>query len=202
MEIPFNLPSGQQKLEDFQAASRGFLLKSMGISHTHDTKVGNEFVGGVLGGDENQSASSKPSQPEEEERVLLRQQQPWSGCKHSSGVHQNHPRLDGHFLSRLCSHVIPAGNGIYNLFDKVLVIDEGEEIYYGPMMKARPFLESLGFYSNDGANVADYLTGATVPSERKIIQGFEASFPRTADDIQRIWKPSTTTPLQTKRNPD
>jgi ABC-type multidrug transport system ATPase subunit len=95
-----------------------------------------------------------------------------------------------------------AGNGIYNLFDKVLVIDEGEEIYYGPMMKARPFLESLGFYSNDGANVADYLTGATVPSERKIIQGFEASFPRTADDIQRIWKPSTTTPLQTKRNPD
>jgi hypothetical protein len=108
MEIPFNLPSGQQKLEDFQAASRGFLLKSMGISHTHDTKVGNEFVGGVSGGDENQSASSKPSQPEEEERVLLRQQQPWSGCKHSSGVHQNHPRLDGHFLSRLCSHVIPS----------------------------------------------------------------------------------------------
>ena len=30
-----------------------------------------------------------------------------------------------------------AGNGIYDLFDKVLVLDEGKEIYYGPMQQAR-----------------------------------------------------------------
>ena len=64
-----------------------------------------------------------------------------------------------------------AGNGIYNLFDKVLVIDEGKEIYYGPMKEARPFMENLGFFCDDGANVADFLTGVTVPSERKIKSG-------------------------------
>ena len=50
-----------------------------------------------------------------------------------------------------------AGNGIYDLFDKVLVLDEGKQVYYGPMEQARPFMESQGFVCLEGANVADYL---------------------------------------------
>lgn len=52
-----------------------------------------------------------------------------------------------------------AGNGIYDLFDKVLVLDEGKQIYYGPMKEAKPFMENLGFVCVEGANVADFLTG-------------------------------------------
>jgi ABC-type multidrug transport system ATPase subunit len=52
-----------------------------------------------------------------------------------------------------------AGNGIYELFDKVLVLDQGKQIYYGPMEEARPFMEDLGFSCVEGANVADFLTG-------------------------------------------
>lgn len=76
-----------------------------------------------------------------------------------------------------------AGNGIYNLFDKVLVLDEGKEVYYGPMREARPFMERLGFICEHGANVADFLTGVTVPTERKIRQGMENRFPRSADQL-------------------
>jgi ABC-type multidrug transport system permease subunit len=76
-----------------------------------------------------------------------------------------------------------AGNGIYNLFDKVLVLDEGKQIYYGPMAQARPYMEALGFICSEGSNVADFLTGVTVPTERKIRPGFEARFPRNADAI-------------------
>jgi ABC-type multidrug transport system permease subunit len=74
-----------------------------------------------------------------------------------------------------------AGNGIYDLFDKVLVLDEGKQIYYGPMTQARPYMEALGFVCREGSNVADFLTGVTVPTERKIRSGFEARFPRNAD---------------------
>jgi ABC-type multidrug transport system permease subunit len=74
-----------------------------------------------------------------------------------------------------------AGNGIYDLFDKVLVLDEGKQIYYGPMTQARPYMEALGFVCREGSNVADFLTGVTVPTERKIRPGFEARFPRNAD---------------------
>lgn len=77
-----------------------------------------------------------------------------------------------------------AGNGIYNLFDKVLVLDEGKQIYYGPMKEARPFMEDAGFICSDGANVADYLTGVTVPTERNIREEMRHKFPRTASEIR------------------
>lgn len=84
-----------------------------------------------------------------------------------------------------------AGNGIYNLFDKALVIDEGKQIYYGPLRQARPFMEELGFVCRDGANVADFLTGVTVPTERTIKESFEDRFPRTANDIRAAYEKST-----------
>lgn len=96
--------------------------------------------------------------------------------------------------------IYQAGNGIYDLFDKALVLDEGKEIYYGPLKAAKPFMEDLGFVCADGANVADFLTGkhvpsgfqqsitdtwlgVTVPTERSIRPGFEIKFPRNADAI-------------------
>ena len=77
-----------------------------------------------------------------------------------------------------------AGNGIYDLFDKVLVLDEGKEVYYGPLKEARPFMESMGFICQHGANVADYLTGVTVPTERDVRPEFENRFPRNADMLR------------------
>jgi ABC-type multidrug transport system permease subunit len=85
-----------------------------------------------------------------------------------------------------------AGNGIYNLFDKVLVLDEGKQVYYGPMKEARPFMEGLGFVCSAGANVADYLTGVTVPTERKIREDMRHKFPRTAMEIRSKYEESRT----------
>lgn len=83
-----------------------------------------------------------------------------------------------------------AGNGIYDLFDKVLVLETGIQLYYGPRAQAKAFFEDLGFEFTDGANVGDYLTGVVVPSERKIRKGFESKFPRTASDIRMAYQDS------------
>lgn len=83
-----------------------------------------------------------------------------------------------------------AGNGIFEQFDKVLVLDEGKQIFYGPRKEARPFMEQLGFLCDPSANVADFLTGVTVPSERAIHPGFEASFPRSADAVRERYEQS------------
>jgi ABC-type multidrug transport system permease subunit/ABC-type multidrug transport system ATPase subunit len=83
-----------------------------------------------------------------------------------------------------------AGNGIYDLFDKVLVLDEGKQVYYGPMEQARPFMESQGFVCLEGANVADYLTGVTVPSERQVNPHFENRFPRNNIELEKAYRES------------
>jgi ABC-type multidrug transport system ATPase subunit len=38
-----------------------------------------------------------------------------------------------------------AGNAITSLFDKILVLAEGEAIYYGPRRDAQAYMEGLGF---------------------------------------------------------
>lgn len=82
-----------------------------------------------------------------------------------------------------------AGNGIYNQFDKVTVIAEGQITYYGPRAEARPYFEDLGFEHADGANTADYLTAVTALAERKIRPGFE-SVPNTAAEFAAKYRES------------
>jgi ABC-type multidrug transport system ATPase subunit len=183
MKMPSNLPASRSNPEEYQREIKDFLLRSMGIAHTHETKVGNEFVRGVSGG--------------ERKRVSIIETLATRGsvyCWDNStrgldastalGYTKAIRAMTDIFGLASIVTLYQAGNGIYNLFDKVLLIDEGKQLYYSPMKEARPFMEELGFVCNDGANVADYLTGVTVPTERKIREGFEATYPRTGDNIR------------------
>jgi ABC-type multidrug transport system ATPase subunit len=51
LKVPFHLPNGVNSHEELRVQSRDFLLKSMGIEHTIDTKVGDAFIRGVSGGE-------------------------------------------------------------------------------------------------------------------------------------------------------
>jgi ABC-type multidrug transport system ATPase subunit len=163
MKVPAHLPASASNPEKYQRETRDFLLRSMGIAHTHDTKVGNEFVGGVSGG--------------ERKRVSIIETLAMRGsvyCWDNStrgldastalGYTKAIRAMTDIFGLASIVTLYQAGNSIYNLFDKVLLIDEGKELYYGPLKQARPFMEGLGFVCIEGSNVADYLTGVTVLS--------------------------------------
>ncbi|KAI4599597.1 hypothetical protein KJ359_001694 [Pestalotiopsis sp. 9143b] len=83
-----------------------------------------------------------------------------------------------------------AGNGIFNQFDKVLVLAEGREIYYGPASDAKEYFEEMGFQCDPGANVSDFLTSVTVPTERTIRAGYEERVPNSAAEFERAYKSS------------
>lgn len=67
-----------------------------------------------------------------------------------------------------------AGESIYELFDKVLVLDEGRQVFYGKPSEARAYFESLGYNSLPRQSTADYLTGCTDPNERQFAPGRSA----------------------------
>ncbi|KAL3482172.1 ABC-2 type transporter-domain-containing protein [Aspergillus californicus] len=188
-KVLFNRPSGLPTAKDYREDMKEFLLESMGISHTANTKVGNEYVRGVSGGERKRvsiiecmaSRGSVACWDNSTRGLDASSALDWAKCLRSL--------TDTLGLATIVT-LYQAGNGIYDLFDKVLVLDEGEQIYYGPMTAARPFLESLGFVCSEGANVADYLTGVTVPTEREIRPGHEDSFPRTACEIRNSYEAS------------
>ncbi|KAL3486049.1 ABC-2 type transporter-domain-containing protein [Aspergillus germanicus] len=180
LKVPARMPNGVESPEAYREETKKFLLESMGISHTVDTKVGNEYVRGVSGGERKRVSIIE---------CLATRASVFCWDNSTRGLDAStalewtravRALTDVLGLSTIVS-LYQAGNGIYDLFDKVLVLDEGKQIYYGPMTQARPYMEALGFVCTEGSNVADFLTGVTVPTERKIRPGFEARFPRNAD---------------------
>jgi ATP-binding cassette subfamily G (WHITE) protein 2 (SNQ2) len=83
-----------------------------------------------------------------------------------------------------------AGNGIYDLYDKVTVIAEGRVIYYGPRSEARGYFEDLGFVHPDGGNTADFLTSVTAVNERQIKDGHQGPVPTSAADFLDAYQKS------------
>lgn len=76
----------------------------------------------------------------------------------------------------------------YDLFDKVLVIYEGHQIYFGPASKAKEYFVNLGFECPARQTTPDFLTSITFPAER--IPRRDCHPPRTSDEFAEVWKNS------------
>jgi ABC-type multidrug transport system ATPase subunit len=180
-KVPRRLPPGttrQQYIQD----TKDFLLRLAGISHTAHTKVGDAFTRGVSGGERKRVSILE---------CLTTRASVFCWDNSTRGLDAS-TALEWIKAMRVMTDVLglttivtlyQAGNGIYEHFDKVLVLDEGKQIYYGPRQDAVPFMETLGFLRQSGSNSADFLTGVTVPTERLIAPGFEQSFPCTSDEV-------------------
>lgn len=68
-----------------------------------------------------------------------------------------------------------ASENIYKQFDKVLVIDDGHQVYFGPANQARGYFEGLGFKEKPRQTSPDFLTGCTDEFEREYAEGRSAA---------------------------
>jgi ATP-binding cassette subfamily G (WHITE) protein 2 (PDR) len=75
-------------------------------------------------------------------------------------------------------------------FDKVTVLYEGRQIYFGPVESATDYFHELGFARQNRATTPDFLTSLTNPAERIIREGFEDQAPRSPDEFAAAWKRS------------
>lgn len=84
-----------------------------------------------------------------------------------------------------------ASENIYSQFDKVMVIDQGRQVYFGPANEARSYFEGLGFREKPRQTTPDYLTGCTDPFEREFRDGRdESNVPSTPDALARAFEES------------
>lgn len=189
-KVPSHLPKDDPSGKAQYMETTKFLLQALGISHTAGTNVGNEYIRGVSGGERKRvsileclaSHASVYCWDNSTRGLDASNALDWARAMRSM--------TDVYGLSTIVT-LYQAGNDIYDLFDKVLVLEEGKQIFYGPRDQAKGFMESLGFHCNDGANVADFLTGITVPSERRVRPGFESTFPRNAESIHSLYQSSS-----------
>jgi ABC-type multidrug transport system ATPase subunit len=66
-----------------------------------------------------------------------------------------------------------AGNGIYEQFNKILILNNGKQIFYRPQDKAMLYMKDLGFLYNPAANKSDFLMSVLAPAICIITLDFE-----------------------------
>ncbi|KAL5113816.1 hypothetical protein ACEQ8H_008317 [Pleosporales sp. CAS-2024a] len=193
LNVPATLPSNCSTPEQYRQEFKKFLLESMGIAHTVDTKVGDAYVRGVSGGERKRVSIIEALSTRASVMCWDNSTRGLDASTALEYVNALRCLTDEMGIATIVT-LYQAGNMIYDLFDKVLVLDEGKTIFYGSREQARPFMESQGFVCRNGANVADFLTGVTVPSERQIKPGFETRFPRNNTELQQAYQASQLRP--------
>lgn len=173
--------------KQFREEVLDLLLSMLNIKHTKNTVVGNSFVRGVSGG--------------ERKRVSIAEM----FCSTASvAAWDNSTRgldastaLDYAKSLRLLTDIrqmttfvslYQAGEGIYQQFDKVLVLNESRVVYFGPASKAREYMISLGYRDLPRQTSADYLSGCTDVNERRFQEGKNAeSVPSSPESMEKAF---------------
>ncbi|KAF1971594.1 opaque-specific ABC transporter CDR3, partial [Bimuria novae-zelandiae CBS 107.79] len=185
---PRTIPVGVSR-EEYAEHLRDVVMAMFGISHTIKTRVGNDFVRGVSGGERKRvtiaeaALSYAPLQCWDNSTRGLDSANAVEFCK------TLRTQCDV-FGSTSFVAIYQAPQAAYDLFDKVTVLYEGRQIYFGSATKAKGYFEEMGFLCPDAQTVPDFLTSMTSPAERIVRSGFENRVPRTSDDFARCWQQS------------
>ncbi|PSN60602.1 ABC drug exporter AtrF [Corynespora cassiicola Philippines] len=165
------------------------LLKMFGISHTKYTPVGDEYVRGVSGGERKRVSIAETLATKS---TVVCWDNSTRGLDASTALdYAKSLRIMTDISNRTTFVTLyQAGEGIYELMDKVLVIDEGRCIFQGPASEAKKYFVDLGYYCPDRQTTPDFLTTVTDPTERRFRQGYEASAPKTPEELEDAFRKS------------
>lgn len=172
-KMPAKRPGNMSKAA-FKEGVISMLLKMFNIEHTRKTVVGDHFVRGVSGG--------------ERKRVSIAEMMITKACilswDNSTRGLDASTALDFVKSLRVQTNIYKtttfvslyqASENIYNLFDKVMVIDQGHQVFLGPAKEARAYFEGLGFAPRPRQTTPDYVTGCTDEFERQYAEGHDPS---------------------------
>ncbi|KAL5336945.1 ABC-2 type transporter-domain-containing protein [Aspergillus crustosus] len=175
--------------QDFAKYVTKVAMSIFGLSHTYNTKVGDDYIRGVSGGERKRvsiaemalsgapvaawdnSTRGLDSASALEFAKALRVSANIAGTCHAVAIYQ-------------------ASQAIYDIFDKAIVLYEGREIYFGPCSYAKEYFVEMGWYCPPRQTTGDFLTSVTNPQERTAREGLEGKVPRTPEEFQTYWKNS------------
>ncbi|KAJ4371433.1 Multidrug resistance protein [Neocucurbitaria cava] len=185
---PRNIPGGVS-VKQYAEHQRDVIMALYGISHTINTRVGNDFLRGVSGGERKRvtiaeaSLSRAPLQAWDNSTRGLDSANAIEFCK----TLRMETEING---TTACVAIYQAPQAAYDLFDKALVLYEGRQIFFGRTTDAKRFFVNMGFDCPDRQTDADFLTSMTSALERVVRPGWEDRVPRTPDEFAQRWKDS------------
>lgn len=165
------------------------LLRMFGISHTSKTLVGNEYVRGISGGERKRVSIAETLATKS---TVVCWDNSTRGLDSSTALdYANSLRIMTDVSGRTTLVTLyQAGEDIFKLMDKVLVIGEGRMMYQGPANEAKQYFIDLGFHCPARQTTPDFLTSVTDPAQRFHREGYELSAPKTPTEFEQAFRNS------------
>ena len=168
---------------------RDVIMFLFGLTHTVNTRVGDNIIRGVSGGERKRVSIAEAAltgskfQCWDNATLGLDSQNAITFCQNL--------RLQADVLGVAAAvSIYQAPQSAYDIFDRVTVIYEGRQIFFGRATEARAYFEELGFECPPRQTTADFLTSMTSPIERKARSGCEDTVPQAPDQFAERWKTS------------
>ncbi|ODV97096.1 hypothetical protein PACTADRAFT_48852 [Pachysolen tannophilus NRRL Y-2460] len=172
--------------EKYITTMRDLWCTVFGLTHTLNTRVGNDFVRGVSGGERKRVSIAEAMATQGK---IFCWDNATRGLDASTALEYSQAIRTSTNLSKISSFVTiyQAGENIYEKFDKVTVLYQGRQVYFGPATDAKSYFENMGFECPARQSTAEFLTAVTDPIGRFPKPGFENKVPKTAAEFEEYW---------------
>ncbi|RCK57612.1 Multidrug resistance protein CDR1 [Candida viswanathii] len=164
-------------------------MATYGLSHTRNTNVGNDFVRGVSGGERKRVSIAEAS-------LSGANIQCWDNATRGLDAATALEFIRALKTSAIILECTPliaiyqCSQDAYDLFDNVVVLYEGYQIFFGKAKKAKEYFINMGYKCPQRQTTADFLTSLTNPAEREPLPGYENKVPRTPQEFEAYWRNS------------
>lgn len=172
--------------KDYEDYLFELLVTVFGLTHTSQTKVGNDYVRGISGGQRKRVSIA-------EALAARASVYCWDnstrGLDSSTALEYTQAiRASTNFLGNVgIVAIYQAGENIYEVFDKVTILYGGRQVYFGPTENAKKYFEEMGWECPSRQSTPEFLTAVTDPAGRSARPGFEHKVPRTALEFEQYW---------------
>ncbi len=164
------------------------IMRTYELGHTEHTKVGDEFIRGVSGGERKKVSIAEMALSE---CAISCWDQSTRGLDSSSAI--RFIRSLTHSAKQGLSHIVSlyqASDAVLCEFDKVIVLYEGRLVFFGSPLRAGQYFEDMGWTRPPRQPLGDFLMAVTNFQERNAKDGYSGRVPRTAEEFENQWQRS------------
>jgi hypothetical protein len=159
------------------------------MTHTMNTLVGNEYIRGVSGGERKRISIIESLATDSSVTCWDNSTRGLDASSALDYARSLRIMTDTCGKATLLT-LYQASDAIYELMDKVLLIDEGRMLFQGPAKEAKRYFEDLGYECADMQTTSDFLTSITVPERRRFRPGWENRAPKGPIELEAAFRQS------------
>jgi len=175
--------------KDYRKTFLRAIAKIFWIEHAMGTRIGNELIRGVSGGEKKRVSIA-------EAMITKASTQCWDnstkGLDASTALEYVQCLRSVTNMAHISTLVAlyQASENLYSLFDKVILIEDGKCAYFGKTEDAKAYFQGLGFECPPRWTTPDFLISVSDPHARRVRNGWEDRIPRSGKQFQETYRKS------------